>query len=132
MPELRDKPEYETPLLREERRDEISAIICSWLKDRNMEDVFHAAQELRMPLTTVPNMSQIMETRQHKERGYFVEIDHPATGPLKYPGAPFKLGETPWRAGRAPLLGEHNEEVYCSRMGLTRDDLARLGSEAVI
>jgi CoA:oxalate CoA-transferase len=132
MPELRDKPEYETPLLREERRDEISAIVCSWLKDRNMEDVFHAAQELRMPLTTVPNMSQIMETQQYKERGYFVEIEHPATGPLKYPGAPFKLTDTPWRAGRAPLLGEHNEEIYCGRLGLTRDDLTRLRSEAVI
>jgi len=29
-------------------------------------------------------------------------------------------------AERAPLLGEHNEALYCEEMGLSRRDLARL------
>ena len=36
-------------------------------------------------------------------------IEHPETGPLIYPGAPFKMSETPWQAERAPFLGEHND-----------------------
>jgi crotonobetainyl-CoA:carnitine CoA-transferase CaiB-like acyl-CoA transferase len=68
MPELRDKPEYETPMMREERRDEVTAIIRSWLQGRLMEDVFHAAQELRLPLTIVPNPEQILSLPQHKAR----------------------------------------------------------------
>lgn len=131
-PELLDKPEYETPMMREERRDEITAIITEWLKDKYMMDVFHAAQELRLPLTMVPNMAQVMEIPQHKERGYFVEIDHPSVGTLLYPGAPFKLSETPYRKGRAPLLGEHNEEVLCKILNFNKDDLIRLRKESII
>ena len=132
MPELRDKPEYETPMMREERRDEVTAIIVSWLKGKRMEDVFHAAQELRLPLTLVPNTEQILDMPQHKARGYFVDIDHPVVGKLTYPGAPFKLGETPWQARRAPLLGEHNEEIYCGRLGYSEKQLAKLREEGVI
>jgi crotonobetainyl-CoA:carnitine CoA-transferase CaiB-like acyl-CoA transferase len=132
MPELREKPEYETPMMREERRDEITAIIVSWLRGRRMDEVFHAAQELRLPLTIVPNMKQVLELEQHKTRGYFADIDHPVAGRLTYPGAPFKLAETPWQAGRAPLLGEHNEEVYCERLSYGKDDLARLAEKAAI
>jgi len=132
MPELRDKPEYETPMMREERRDEVTAIIVSWLQGKRMEDVFHAAQELRLPLTLVPNAEQIFDMPQHKDRGYFVDIDHPAVGKLTYPGAPFKLGETPWQARQGPLLGEHNKEVYCRRLGYSEKQLAKLGEEGVI
>jgi crotonobetainyl-CoA:carnitine CoA-transferase CaiB-like acyl-CoA transferase len=132
MPELRDKPEYETPLHREERRDEITQIIVSWLKGKRMEEVFHAAQELRMPLTMVPNPQQVFEMPQHKEREYFADIEHPVAGKLTYPGAPFKLSGTPWSASRAPLLGEHNEDVYCGRLGLGREELEELRVMGVV
>jgi len=132
MPEMRDKPEYETPLHREEHRDEIEKIIMNWLKDKRMEEVFHAAQELRLPLTVVPNPQQLFDMPQHKDRGYFEDIDHPVAGRLAYPGAPFRLSETPWHAGRAPLLGEHNEEIYCGRMGYSGEYLAQLKEKGVI
>jgi len=132
MPELRDRPEYETPLMRDQHAGEINSIITAWLKDKTMEEVFHAAQELRLPLTPVPDMAQIADLPQHRARGYFVEIDHPVAGRLTYPGAMFGLDETPWRAGRAPLLGEHNHEVYVDRLGYTNDDLATLRHDGVI
>jgi crotonobetainyl-CoA:carnitine CoA-transferase CaiB-like acyl-CoA transferase len=132
MPELIDRPEYETPMMREERRDEITAIIVSWLKGKRMEDVFHAAQELRLPLTMVPSTEQLFDMPQHKARGYFVDIDHPVGGKLTYPGAPFRLGETAWQAGRAPLLGEHNEEIYCGLLGYSREYFAKLSEDGTI
>ena len=132
MPELIDRPEYETPMMREERRDEITAIIVSWLKGKRMDDVFHAAQELRLPLTMVPSTEQLFDMPQHKARGYFVDIDHPVGGKLTYPGAPFRLGETAWQAGRAPLLGEHNEEIYCGRLGYSREYFAKLSEDGII
>ena len=132
MPELRDKPEYETPMMREERRDEVQAIIASWLRGKRMMDVFHAAQELRLPLTLVPNMQQVLELEQHKARGYFAQAGHPKAGLLTYPGAAFKLSETPWLAGRAPVLGEHNEEVYCDRLGVSVEELARLKEDGIV
>ena len=47
-----------------------------------------------------------------QSRGMVVQVDHPALGHLRMPGAPVKMSETPPRADRrAPLLGEHTREV---------------------
>ena len=132
MPELLDKPEYETPMMREERHNEVTAIIQNWLKGKYMDDVFHAAQELRLPLTMVPNVAQILDLPQHREREYFAEIEHPVVGKLPYPGAPFKLSSTPWSAGRAPLLSENTEDVLSRLLGYSQDEIASLKTEGVI
>ncbi|GAI97702.1 unnamed protein product, partial [marine sediment metagenome] len=65
-------------------------------------------------------------------REFFIEISHPVAGNLLYPGAPFRMSETPWQTGRAPLLGEHNEEIYCQRLGYSREDLVKLREGGVI
>jgi len=67
------------------------------------------------------------------ERGFFVEIDHPKAGKLKYPGAPCKFSSPLWQLKRpAPLLGQHNEEVFCQRLGYTRKELVKLRQAGVI
>ena len=61
-----------------------------------------------------------------------MDIEHPATGKLKCPGAPFRTNEMPWRVRRpAPLLGQHNKEVY-GELGYSRKDLVRLKETGVI
>lgn len=132
MPELRERPGWETPLDREQHVDEIRSVIVSWLKDKNMTEVFHTAEELRLPITPVPNIGQILELAQHQDRAYFVDIDHPVAGKLTYPGPFFRLCETPWRAGCAPLLGEHNEEIYSSHLGYSKENLVRLRETGII
>jgi CoA:oxalate CoA-transferase len=49
-----------------------------------------------------------------------------------YPTAAYKFSKTPWAGGRAPLLGEHNQEIYCERLGYSQQDLARLADSKVI
>lgn len=43
-----------------------------------------------------------------------------------------RMTATPWQVGRAPLLGEHNVEIYCERLGLSRRDLVRLRQAGVV
>jgi len=50
-----------------------------------------------------------------------------------YPGAPCKLSRSPWRIWRrAPLLGEHNQEILGGELGLSSQDMAALAIEEVI
>ncbi len=42
------------------------------------------------------------------------------------------MSETPWRAGRAPLLGEHTSEVLHERLGYSAEDIARLKEQGAI
>jgi len=74
----------------------------------------------------------LLNEPQLQERGFWVEIDHPVVGRLTYPGRPALSAELPWVIRRpAPLLGEHNEEVYTS-LGYTKEDLVKLREGGII
>ena len=42
------------------------------------------------------------------------------------------MSETPYQLSRAPLLGEHNRDVYVGELGLGTDDMDRLTEAGVI
>lgn len=83
------------------------------------------------PVTTAKNL---VENQQLASRDYFVEVEHPALGTsITYPGAPYKLSETPWQIwNRAPLIGENNEEIYAGELGISREELDILKRAQVI
>jgi crotonobetainyl-CoA:carnitine CoA-transferase CaiB-like acyl-CoA transferase len=77
-------------------------------------------------------IGQVMATEPPGTRDYFREIEHPVAGRLTHPGPPCLLSEIEWQAGRAPTLGEHNDDVYCGELGLSRQELARLRAAGVV
>jgi crotonobetainyl-CoA:carnitine CoA-transferase CaiB-like acyl-CoA transferase len=77
-------------------------------------------------------VQDLLEAPQLRARGFFQEIDHPAAGRQTYPGPPFRPEAMPWQAARAPLLGEHNEEIYCEELELSREELVILRASGVI
>ncbi|TET38610.1 MAG: CoA transferase [Dehalococcoidia bacterium] len=119
-------------ILRYRYADEVEGLIQPWLESREAGEIFSSAQEWRIPFAMVLGIDELMEDRQYKARGFFQEMGHPVAGRFTYPGAPFRMSETPWQGRRAPLLGEHNEEIYCEGLGFSKGDLARLRENGVI
>ncbi|MGH2586122.1 MAG: CoA transferase, partial [Dehalococcoidia bacterium] len=67
-----------------------------------------------------------------RDRAFFTTVEHPETGPLEYPGMPFRMSATPGTIRRpAPRLSEHTAEVL-GDIGVTGEDVARLGASRVI
>ncbi len=66
-------------------------------------------------------------------RGYYQEVEHPITGPHRYPGWPFTMTPGPSRHHRfaPPTLGQHNDEILRG-LGLTDDELGDLRARRVI
>jgi crotonobetainyl-CoA:carnitine CoA-transferase CaiB-like acyl-CoA transferase len=128
VPELHD-PKFDTPAGRQLHSDEVDSLLKSKWLEQTAQEWFHHAQEWRFPFAPVQTMADIAESPQLKERGFFVEFPHPAVGTLRYPGAPFQMSESPGRNGQqvraAPLLGEHNEEVFKS-LGYSAQDVEAL------
>ena len=113
--------------------DEMDALLAPWLMSHTKEEIYNLCREKKIPFAPVRNMKEVVNDSHLKVRGYFVEVEHRATGPLKYPGAPYKLSQTPWKVDKpAPLLGEHNEEVYCQRLGYPKEELSQLGRGGII
>ena len=130
-PELAD-PKFSTYAGRIMHSEEFEALLLPKVREWTKEELFHAAQEWRFAFGIVHTPEDLVNCPQLRERGFFVEIDHPEAGRLTYPGAPFKLSESPAQVRcAAPLMGQHNEEVY-GRLGLTRQDLVRLREGGVI
>jgi len=90
-------------------------------------------QRRGIPVFAVQNAEELVNCPQLAALSFFVEAEHPAVGKLKYPGAPYRIREAPWRLRRtAPRLGEHNEEVYKGELGYSEGRLASLRSAGII
>ncbi|MCJ7521363.1 MAG: CoA transferase [Dehalococcoidia bacterium] len=132
MPELKDDPRFQN-IFSAEAGMEFDAIWYSWLADHTRAELFEKFIKAKIASAPVYTPEDLLNYSHLKERGFFTEIDHPETGKVAYPGAPVKLTESPWQIKRAaPLMGQHNEEVYCEILGYTREDVVKLRESGVI
>ena len=113
--------------------DEVDALMLPWLLDHNKVDIFKAGQEHGLGFSYVSTMQDLLEMGQLEARDYFVELEHPVAGRLKYPGPPISPHSPvePWVYRRAPLLGEHNREVLVERLGYSAQELEHLQGQGV-
>jgi CoA:oxalate CoA-transferase len=132
MPELKDDPRFQN-IFSAEAGMEFDAIWYSWLADHTKDELFQKFLEVQIASAPVNSPADLVNNPHLREREYFTEIDHPATGKVLYPGAPVRLTESPWQLGRpAPLLGQHNQEVYCGQLGYNSEELVKLRESGVI
>jgi CoA:oxalate CoA-transferase len=118
---------------RRENLEKINQKIAEWMGEHTIVEISEAVIATRIPYSPVRTVRDLVSDEQLAARDFFVEIDHPYTGKLKYPGAPYKLSATPWIVKRpAPLLGEHNEQIYCQMLGYTRQDLVKMRQAGVV
>ena len=118
---------------RSQNFEKVTEMITEWTRVHTTEEINQAAIATRIPSSPVRTVKDLLTDEQLTARDFFVEIDHPVMGKLKCLGAPYKLSATPWTIKRpAPLLGEHNEQVYCQRLGYSRQDLVKLRQAGVV
>ena len=114
-------------------RNEIQPHVEEWAAQYTAEDIYRRCQDAGVPAGPVRTVADVMAWEQARHRGFFVEMEHLEAGRLEYPTAAYLFSEAPWRAERpAPLLGQHNDEIYCKRLGYSRQDLVRLSAAGVI
>jgi crotonobetainyl-CoA:carnitine CoA-transferase CaiB-like acyl-CoA transferase len=109
-------------------------VLDDWVKDYDRDDLLKRAQVLRLPYAIVRPPESLLEDEQLAAREFFVEVEHPELGrTIKYAGAPYLFGSTPWRIyRRPPLLGEHTGEILQEELGMSADQMAALATEGVI
>jgi crotonobetainyl-CoA:carnitine CoA-transferase CaiB-like acyl-CoA transferase len=108
-------------------------LVTKWSATRTRQEVTLAAQSKAIPIVPCNSTEDVFKSPHLGERQFLVEIDHPQTGKLRYPGAPYHLSETPWRVDRpAPLLGQHNEEILCERLGYSAEELASMRQSGTV
>ena len=104
--------------------DALRPFMEEWATQWNAADLYHAAQEKRIPFAPVSTLGDLVNSEHLQARGFFVEIGHPEVGTMKYAGAPYQLSKTPWEIrSPAPTLGQHNDAVFRRKLGLSPDEV---------
>lgn len=132
-PEWADMELFENRLTRAANWDALKLFLQEWVSEHTVDELYRAGQARRIPLAPASTMADLLASDHLKSRGFFAVIDHPQAGRLQYPGAPYHFSVTPWAIRRpAPLLGQHNEEIYGEQVGLSSAELADLRDGAVV
>jgi crotonobetainyl-CoA:carnitine CoA-transferase CaiB-like acyl-CoA transferase len=132
-PEWGGEEIFANRLVRALNWDALRVFIDEYVSQQTVLDLYKKAQARRIPFAPVSTMGTLLSNEHLKARGFFVEIAQPVAGTHKYPGAPLKYEKTPWEIrSPAPTLGQHNQDVYCGRLGMTSARLGELQRNGVI
>lgn len=92
---------------------DIAPQIDEWMLKQKKEEIHHQAAQKKIPIGSMKTAEEVMAYPQYEARNYFTEVKHPEGGTHRYAGWPYQLPASPPQVHRrAPLLGEHNEEVF--------------------
>jgi formyl-CoA transferase len=131
-PDLGDDPRYADRRDRVQFIDEIDAMIEAWTEKHTKHEVMEILAGAGVPCGAVLDSAEVLADAHLRQRGMITDLEHPTRGPFPMPGNPVRMSASPTELVRAPLLGEHNAEVYGRWLGLGPADLDALKRQGVI
>jgi crotonobetainyl-CoA:carnitine CoA-transferase CaiB-like acyl-CoA transferase len=132
-PELAQDPGWSTLAKRAARSDVINDLVAEWSSGLTATEVERVCKEHGVPVATAYNAEEILNDPHMQERHDFVTVEDPVIGPhLQQAPFPRFDGVAPAAPSGAPLLGQHNREVWCDLVGLTSDEFESLRGEGVL
>jgi crotonobetainyl-CoA:carnitine CoA-transferase CaiB-like acyl-CoA transferase len=130
-PEL-DDPKWINSNLRRANADYINAEVTSFTSRFLKEDLAELMQKHGIPGLPVNSPSDFIKDPHIRARGFFATVTHPVLGSFEQPGSPFMVNGQRAAPAPAPLLGQHNQEIFCGELGLEPNELAVLAANGVI
>ncbi len=112
--------------------DIVRTLVQEELAKHDMDWLVREGQARGLPIGPVYTVAQAANEPHLLARQAFVEIDHPIAGRFRYPRALVALSKTSPKPSRAPMLGEHNEEIFCGRLGFSKEEAAVLRTAGII
>jgi crotonobetainyl-CoA:carnitine CoA-transferase CaiB-like acyl-CoA transferase len=126
-------PAFATAEARILNGEALEQLILKGLAPWRKNDLFHAANQQGLVFGMAQGPDELYRCAHLREREFFERVHHPIAGEADYPCELVRLGEGAFRVRRAaPLLGEHNAEVYRSIAGLSEHEIAELRESTVI
>jgi benzylsuccinate CoA-transferase BbsF subunit len=132
-PPWADDKRLDTLAGRLENRAEVDRLVEEWTGGHTAGEVMALLQGEGVAAGVVQDAGDLAKDPQLKERGFFVELDHPELGKTLSDGVPLRLSDTPASYNRAaPTLGQDNDYVYRELLGISQGELAKLRRDGVI
>ena len=131
--DLIEDPRTKNLTARAEHADLINGVIGDWAKERTAAEAVRILEEADLAVAPILNFKQILEDKHIQERDMIAEVEHPVAGKLKLYGVPTKYSLTPAHVkGPAPMLGQHNEEIYGGMLRFDKKKMEELKGKGII
>ena len=126
--------EYDTSRLTQEVVDRVEKPVADFILNKTTEELWQQSQKRGIALVPVSTVKGLAEHYQLRAREAFERVTHPELkDTITYPGAFVKMSQTPLRIRRrAPLIGEHNREIYGGELGVSDNEMAEWKRTGVI
>ena len=113
--------------------EELKELLTKGLAQWDRMPLFLASGEARLVFGMAQDAGDLVNCPHLEARDFFVEVDHPVVGQAKYPGMAVRIPGEPLTASQpAPLLGQHNSEIFVQELGYSTEDLVSLRQLGVI
>ena len=129
-PELADDPRFGDRQKRARYTEEFDPLIEAWTEKRTKHEAMEILAAAGIPCGAVLDSGEILGDPSLAASGMLVSLEHPMRGRFVMPGNPVRLSASPTTVTRAPLLGEHNAEIY--GRWLAADEIENLQRDGVI
>jgi crotonobetainyl-CoA:carnitine CoA-transferase CaiB-like acyl-CoA transferase len=129
--DLIGNPHYDSPKARGARIEEINAMVTDWTRRRDKHEAMRIIGGAGVPAGAVLDTMELMNEPSFTERGILQVAEHP-TGPFKMPSWPVRFDGRPPKLEPAPLLGQHNAQVFGDWLGMSTGDVEALRTAGVI
>ncbi len=133
-PEWTADPRFATQADRFANQDALDEYLSAWTRERDPHEIMHRLQAAGVAAAAVQHAGDLNEhDPQLAHRGTFFELDHPVIGEARFEGSPVLFSDTEpdnWRS--APLLGEDNEYVFTTLLGMPHEEIAELTKEGIL
>ena len=126
-------PRFASGAGRIEHGEELKALLERGLAKWDRKPLFQASGERRLVFGMAQDAGDLIDCSHLTARDFFVNVDHPVAGSGKYPGPGPNLSGFEFQISRpAPLLGQHNAEVFCGELGYSSLELVQLRAAGII
>jgi crotonobetainyl-CoA:carnitine CoA-transferase CaiB-like acyl-CoA transferase len=118
----------------QEEQDRLEEVVGRFFAKYTKAELYRRANQEGVLLCPQSSFTDIVENGQLQARDFWIKVEHPELGEtITYPGPFLKASSTPLvRKQRAPLIGEHNEEVYKGELALSEEELSRMSRAGII
>jgi crotonobetainyl-CoA:carnitine CoA-transferase CaiB-like acyl-CoA transferase len=131
--EILQDPRFAKNAARMQHIEESEALLAEWVAARTADEVVGLVRGAGLPCAKVATIDEVVEDPQVQHREMLVEIEHPTVGRFPMHGLNIHYSHTRQEIRRpAPLLGQHNAEVYSEWLGLDTQAVARLNAAKII